>query len=375
MGKKGTISVGLGLVCFVLFILVLAFSSVTQAATAVPVVSVSPATMEVSHGDTFTIEITIDPKGNEIFGAQYTLYFRQDILKALTQTRGTFLSQDGANTHVFLNETNNTAGKIRYSECRIGVENGVANPGTLASISFEVIGTSGTSYLKLSNVKLSDANGERIETTVNHGSCSLRYKDTEHPPTSTTTPSSQVHELTVEEANRMLEEKPAQIILLDVRTEKEYHVEHIPGAVLIPLSELGSRTDELDRSKDIIVYSRSGIRSREGCEMLAQHGFKNIYNMLGGIEAWRLHKDFPISRPTPTPTPTPTPKTELTPAIAPSSSPAATTPPSHRSSPSPSPAPAHSPAPAIRGFEAVFAIAMLAISYLLTKRRRNDRNE
>jgi len=368
MKKKKTISVGLGLVYFVL--LILTFSSVAQTAPAVPVVSVSPATTEVSHGDTFTIEIKIDPKGNEIFGAQYILYFKPDILKALTQTQGTFLSQDGASTNVFLNVTSNTAGEIKYSECRIGVESGVTNPGTLASISFEVIGTSGTSHLKLSNVKLSDINGERIETTTNHGSCSLRYIDTEHTPTPTTTPLPPVHEITVEEANQMLEEKPAQVILLDVRAEEEYHAEHISGAVLIPLSELENRIDELDKSKDIVVYSKSGIKSREGCEILVQHGFKNVYNMLGGIEAWRLHKDFPLFRPTPMPTPMP----ELTPAITSSPAPALSPSPSRipaTASPTPTPA----PTPAIRGFEAVFAIAMLAISYLLSKRRRKDRNE
>jgi len=115
----------------------------------------------------------------------------------------------------------------------------------------------------------------------------------------------------VEKAHEMLEGNPEQIILLDVRTEGEYNAEYIPGAINIPLSDLENRIDELDSSKAIIVYCQSGGRSRTAGETLAQRGFI-VYNMEGGINAWR--EKFATSTSTPKPTQTPAPS--LSPAVA-----------------------------------------------------------
>lgn len=82
---------------------------------------------------------------------------------------------------------------------------------------------------------------------------------------------------------QMLECK--DVILLDVRTPSEFNESHIGGALLIPLSELENRLEELDKDKKIIVYCRSGRRSADACAILAEHGF-DAYNMLGGILAW-----------------------------------------------------------------------------------------
>ncbi len=326
----------IGFVSIVL--LTLAFGSVTQAALAAPGISVSPASKEVSQGETFTIEIVVDPKGEAIYAVQYDLYFDNELLNATSQTRGTLLSQDGTNTIEVINEINNTLGKVEYGETRTG-RSGVSNVGVVASISFEVIGASGTSDLKLSNVKLYDTGGTEIENVVvNHGTCTAGKATGKTPG------------ITVEEAHRMLEEKPEETILLDVRTKGEYDVTHIKGAKLIPLSELESRISELNKSKIIIVYCETGGRSRTASETLVQNGFEHVYNMLGGIKAWRIQ--FPVfALPTPTPAVTGTPFT--TPAVS----------------------PAASPAPegkwGIPGFEAITAIAgLLAMSYLLIKRKR-----
>ena len=116
----------------------------------------------------------------------------------------------------------------------------------------------------------------------------------------------------VEKAHEMLEGNSKQIILLDVRTEGEYNAEYIPGAINIPLSDLESRIDELDSSKAIIVYCKSGGRSRTASETLAQRGFV-VYNMEGGINAWK--EKFATSTSTPKPTPTQTPAPTLSPAV------------------------------------------------------------
>jgi rhodanese-related sulfurtransferase/rubrerythrin len=74
--------------------------------------------------------------------------------------------------------------------------------------------------------------------------------------------------------------------LLDVRQPEEYKESHIPGAKLIPLPDIGSRIGELDPEKPTIVYCAIGGRSRVAAQMLAGKGFKEIYNLSGGIKAW-----------------------------------------------------------------------------------------
>ena len=83
------------------------------------------------------------------------------------------------------------------------------------------------------------------------------------------------------------------IVLLDVRTEEEFNgpLGHIDGALLIPLDELPDKVSQLDslKQKQIIVYCRSGNRSRYATEFLSEKGFKAV-NMLGGMKAWNKLK-------------------------------------------------------------------------------------
>jgi len=77
-------------------------------------------------------------------------------------------------------------------------------------------------------------------------------------------------------------------LLLDVRTPGEYANTHIPGAELIPLQELEARIDEIVDYKDqpVLVYCRSGNRSRSAAQILKNQGFKEIYNLNRGIGEW-----------------------------------------------------------------------------------------
>lgn len=150
----------------------------------------------------------------------------------------------------------------------------------------------------------------------------------------------------IEEAHQMLTENPEQIILLDVRTEGEYNAEYIPGAINIPLSDLENRLGELDKSKMIIVYCKSDSRSITASETLAQHGFI-VYNMEGGINAWK--EKFATSIATPIPAETTAPSPTVSPAFT----------------------PVASPSPSIPGFEAPLAIMMLLILLMLLRRKRS----
>lgn len=123
----------------------------------------------------------------------------------------------------------------------------------------------------------------------------------------------------VEKAYQTLEENPEEIVLLDVRTEGEYNDEYIPGAINIPKDVLENRIGELNKSKTIIVYCKSGSRSRTASETLAQHGFENVYNMIGGINAWE--EKFATSASTPMPTVTETQAFSPTPTLSPALTP------------------------------------------------------
>ncbi len=74
--------------------------------------------------------------------------------------------------------------------------------------------------------------------------------------------------------------------LIDVREPFEYEIARIDGAKLIPLGEIAERTDELQREQPIIVHCHSGRRSAQAVRLLQQRGFRNVYNLEGGIDAW-----------------------------------------------------------------------------------------
>lgn len=93
-------------------------------------------------------------------------------------------------------------------------------------------------------------------------------------------------DITVEQAKKLIETKPS-LVILDVRTVWEFEDGHIEGAINIPVEELQQRLGELNLSDEILVYCRTGNRSRRAVQILADNGFSSVYHMLGGIEAWK----------------------------------------------------------------------------------------
>lgn len=76
------------------------------------------------------------------------------------------------------------------------------------------------------------------------------------------------------------------VYTLDVRTTEEWNQGHIPGAELIPLDELAQRAGELPADEPILIYCRSGNRSMQALNMLADAGFTNLSSMNGGFNDW-----------------------------------------------------------------------------------------
>jgi adenylyltransferase/sulfurtransferase len=74
-------------------------------------------------------------------------------------------------------------------------------------------------------------------------------------------------------------------LLLDVREPMEFQLTRLPGALLIPLGDLGERLGDLDGTRDIVVYCHHGIRSVQATHLLRAAGFR-ARNLKGGITAW-----------------------------------------------------------------------------------------
>ena len=93
-------------------------------------------------------------------------------------------------------------------------------------------------------------------------------------------------QITQEEAKEMMDSQ--EVIILDVREQGEYDSGHIPGAVLLPVGTIDETTAaEVIPEKDstVLVYCRSGNRSKTASSTLAELGYTNIYEF-GSINTW-----------------------------------------------------------------------------------------
>ena len=92
--------------------------------------------------------------------------------------------------------------------------------------------------------------------------------------------------ITAEEAKTIMDSEEGYIIL-DVREQDEYDAGHIPGAILIPYTQIEAKASEMLADKDqlILVYCRSGRRSKIAAEALVELGYTNIKEF-GGILDW-----------------------------------------------------------------------------------------
>lgn len=93
--------------------------------------------------------------------------------------------------------------------------------------------------------------------------------------------------ITPTQAHAMLQ-RDDNVALLDVRTDEEYHQEHIEGTLHIPLQSLRENISKLsgEKNKKIIVYCHSGNRSVSASRILLENGFHPL-NLNGGISQWK----------------------------------------------------------------------------------------
>ena len=93
-------------------------------------------------------------------------------------------------------------------------------------------------------------------------------------------------QITQEKAKEMMDTQ--EVIVLDVREQSEYDSGHIPGAVLLPVGSIDEETAAAvipEKNSTVLVYCRSGNRSKTASSTLAGLGYTNIYEF-GGISTW-----------------------------------------------------------------------------------------
>ena len=110
----------------------------------------------------------------------------------------------------------------------------------------------------------------------------------------TTEASIEADAITPEELKKRFD-RGDNILLLDVREPDEFKICNI-GGQLIPIPNLANRYAELDPSREIIVYCKTGNRSRRAVQFLQRQGFRNVKNLIGGIDAWAARIDHSMPR-------------------------------------------------------------------------------
>jgi rhodanese-related sulfurtransferase len=107
-----------------------------------------------------------------------------------------------------------------------------------------------------------------------------------------------MREIEATDLAKLLEEKPSEVLVLDVREPWENKLASLPGARLLPLGELPRRVNEITVPKDrtVVTYCHHGMRSLTAAAWLERAGFRDVVSLAGGIDAWSLHIDPTVRR-------------------------------------------------------------------------------
>lgn len=105
-----------------------------------------------------------------------------------------------------------------------------------------------------------------------------------------------VAELDPKEVARRLASEPERLILLDVREPEERELAAIAPSIHIPMQEVPSRLAEVPSDRTVVVYCHSGFRSALVAGFLSQHGYRDVVNLRGGIDAWSCEVDPSVPR-------------------------------------------------------------------------------
>lgn len=127
-----------------------------------------------------------------------------------------------------------------------------------------------------------------IHTLVDYDQfCGIRGQGTQ--------PAAQVPEISASELKQKLD-SGEELVILDVRDPHEYEICRIAGSRLLPLGELPRRVHELDSAQPLVVHCHYGQRSAAAVGFLQQAGFRKVWSLRGGIDAWSREVDPSVPR-------------------------------------------------------------------------------
>ena len=86
-----------------------------------------------------------------------------------------------------------------------------------------------------------------------------------------------------------------ELIIIDVREEKERKAGFLSNDLNIPMGQVKAKMDSLDKSKNILVYCKSGTRSDRIADLLSKSDFQKVYSLKGGFNSW-LKAELPIDK-------------------------------------------------------------------------------
>jgi len=104
-----------------------------------------------------------------------------------------------------------------------------------------------------------------------------------------------IPELSATEAAAFLKSHP-EAKLVDVRTDEEYALAHIDGAILVNTQEKANEILRLPPETPVVFHCHHGMRSLQAALWFRQQGLKNVFNLSGGIEAWSRDVDPKVPR-------------------------------------------------------------------------------
>ena len=158
----------------IIILISIIFLSATAYGARAATIEVAPQNIEVHAGEVFTVDIFVDPEGEEVYGVQYLLSFNKIVIRANVQAKKSFLTSDGNESVIVVSTIDNTTGICEYSETRKNTTVGVASSGTLATVTFTTIGSHGeSSHIHLSEVILTDANFSTIDCEITNGTITV----------------------------------------------------------------------------------------------------------------------------------------------------------------------------------------------------------
>src|SRR4030066_1698128 len=136
-------------------------------------VAINPATKIVTQGETFDLNVTIDPSGTQIVGVQMDIGFNSSLFRINNISEGNFLNRNGTNTFFNAGMINNSTGTAINIFNIVSGNKNVSIRGTFIIINVTAIGITGTSGFDLFNVKISDTNGLAVSFNSTNGSLTI----------------------------------------------------------------------------------------------------------------------------------------------------------------------------------------------------------